>query len=225
MGSPQRPSQPLQRRWGRGRCAALLVATTTLFWAPSARANDPWEITFVPEASLSVVEGHDGTRLLRVPVKIYPPMPLAAPISGTFTARSGLGNNRAIAGPACTAGVDFVEIRQQPFTIPAGFSGSFGFDVQICGDRVPEPHKQIDLVIQNTARCGAGTGWGCQSQATIIDDDGTSQFNPIPTTPSFGRPPFTHNAPTIQQPPLNCRKLANGLIDCSNPQIAPPRLP
>ncbi|MEB3199948.1 MAG: hypothetical protein VKK62_05425 [Synechococcaceae cyanobacterium] len=194
--------------------------------------NAPWEVHFDPQAPrVSVMEEHTGVRVVQVPVRVYPPMPLTAPISGTFSTTQcrtfcSRPQERAVGGTSCAPGIDFIWIQNRPFSLPVGFTGGFGFDVEICGDRISEfTHKTFEVVIKNTQRCGGGTGFGCITPVTIIDDDGAPALISPQPSPQTATPVPVHPPSLIQPPQPGCRKLSSGMIECSQPSPGLPQGP
>lgn len=95
------------------------------------------------------------------------------------TGRFSMNQQRAIEGqpgvatpgPACGSGVDFVELSQVPFTIPAGQS-STTIPITFCGDTVMEGNETLSLTIHPESLVGAqcsADGLSCRAQAKIFD--------------------------------------------------------
>lgn len=97
----------------------------------------------------------------------------------TVTGRFSMNQQRAVEGdvgvatpgPGCTQGVDFIELNQVPFTIPAGQLSTTVL-ITFCGDTVPEFDETLSLTIHAETLVGAqcsANGLSCKAQAKIIN--------------------------------------------------------
>ena len=78
-------------------------------------------------------------------------------------------NGSASGGPACAAGVDFVQRSGQTLAIPAGQLGGT-ITVQVCGDATVEPNEQFSVELLSTLN-DFGVFAKSTAQVTILDDD------------------------------------------------------
>lgn len=106
------------------------------------------------------------------------------------------GAGVATPGPACGPGVDFIEINNQPFEIPAGSLSTTVF-ITFCGDAVFEGTETLSLTIHPESLVGAqcsANGLTCRAQARIFDSPDAN--NDIVLRVGFARVEALINAPT-----------------------------
>jgi hypothetical protein len=188
------------------RCWSVLsVVMGCLLHMSVAQALD---LVFVLNKRPTVTEGNNGTRVLRFEAtSMTRAMPLAQPITGTISVWPGPGN-AAVGGATCSAGVDFIQFTDKPFTIPAGSSAPFFFDVTICGDTARESTENVTMAIRPGELCGTD---GCLHYGNIVDDDSPSTT--LPANTQLRQKPEVLKAP-IDPPRPNCR-LINGSLVCN----------
>lgn len=146
--------------------ALLLLIAQTLFPAPVTAQVPP--VLTVSDASN--FEGNAGTNNLVFTVT------LDAPSSGTVTANlsaiplTGSSFNPATGGASCSGAVDFVQLSNVPFSIPANTTTAT-FNITICGNSVVEANEHIFVSLTGVsgAQCFEGT---CNALGTIRNDDG-----------------------------------------------------
>jgi hypothetical protein len=188
------------------RCWSVLsVVMGCLLHMSVAQALD---LVFVLNKRPTVTEGNNGTRVLRFEAtSMTRAMPLAQPITGTISVWPGPGN-AAVGGATCSAGVDFIQFTDKPFTIPAGSSAPFFFDVTICGDTARESTENVTMAIRPGELCGTD---GCLHYGNIVDDDSPSTT--LPANSQLRQKPEVLKAP-IDLPNPKCR-LINGNFVCT----------
>ena len=166
------------------------------------------DLVFVLNKRPTVTEGNNGTRVLRFEAtSMTRAMPLAQPITGTISVWPGPGN-AAVGGATCSAGIDFIQFTDKPFTIPAGSSAPFFFDVTICGDTARESTENVTMAIRPGELCGTD---GCLHYGNIVDDD---TLSPVPGAGTqLQQKPEALKAP-IDPPRPKCR-LINGSLVCT----------
>lgn len=135
-------------------------------------------------------EGNAGSKSLVFTVTLTGPS--SVPVTAQLSAipLTGSGFNAATGGASCGGQVDFVQLNNVPFTIPANTTMAT-VNITICGDTVIEPNEHIFVSLTNVlgAQCFEGT---CNAVGTIRNDDGLPSLtiNNISTSaPSLG----THN--------------------------------
>jgi hypothetical protein len=184
----------------------MFVVAASISISDQAAAFD---LAFVLNKRPTVTEGNNGTRVLRFEAtSMTQRMPLQQPITGTLSVWGGPGSATATGGATCGGDVDFIQFRDKPFTIPAGASAPFFFDVTICGDTRRESVESVTMAIQPGTLCGTD---GCLHYGNIVDDD----------TPGAGQPVGSKGLPKPVAKPVqidpqrpNCR-LINGDLVCS----------
>lgn len=186
----------------------LLTAIAVLGCCLTATSAHALDLVFVLNKRPSVVEGNNGTRVLRFEATSFTrTMPLAQPITGTISVWGGPGS-AATGGATCGGEVDFIQFRDRPFTIPAGASAPFFFDVTICSDTRRESVESVTMAIQPGSLCGTD---GCLHYGNIADDDAPGNGLPVGSKPA--PKPVVKPVQIDPQRP-NCR-LINGELVCS----------
>ena len=140
--------------------------------------------TYVTQATVSVgprqvPEGNSGTTNLVFPVT------LSFPVGAAVTAPYTLANGTATGGPACTAGIDFVNTGGT-ITIPAGAT-SGTITVPGCGDTLAEVDETFTVTLGTPTNAVLGTA---SAIGTLRNDDGAPA--PPPSPPA---PPTAQDAP------------------------------
>jgi len=101
--------------------------------------------------------------------------PVTITRTGIVTATSSVNfsatNGTAVGGPACTAGVDFLTVLNQPVQFNPGETTKTVF-ITLCGDKMVEPLETITLTLSNPI----GGTLGTPSTAVMNVNDTASEF-------------------------------------------------
>ena len=154
----------------------LAVATAMLLPCTAMAQNGP----VLMLTSATIFEGNAGTRVISLPVSFLFGGSNATVITGnvTATAPAGLFANPATGGAACTAGVDFIEFVNEPFSISAGATneslaaGNVRVSITVCGDTTIEPNQPFAVFFTNVVGAVCTGDGSCSGTATILNDDG-----------------------------------------------------
>ena len=154
----------------------LVVVAAVLLPSTAMAQNGP----ILTLTSATVFEGNAGTRVISLPVSFLFGGSNATVITGnvTATAPAGLFANPATGGAACTAGVDFIEFVNVPFSISAGATneslaaGNVRVSITVCGDTTIEPNQSFAVSFTNVVGAVCTGDGSCFGTATILNDDG-----------------------------------------------------
>ena len=114
----------------------------------------------------SVFEGNAGTRTLAFQVTLTNPVSNPSGVTALLSAVALSGTG----GAACTGGVDFIQLNNVAFAIPANVTTAT-IDITVCGNTTIEADESIFVSLTSVAGalCFEGT---CNAVGTILNDDG-----------------------------------------------------
>ena len=160
----------------------VLWAGGLLFAVVAALSSATQAQVLMTITNASIFEGNSGTSILKLPVNFaVPPGSTTNPTTVTgfanaFSPPAGAAIHPATGGSSCSAGVDFIQFTNSPFSIPPNTpNGTLSVNITICSDAVIEQDEQILVTLTNVAGgafCFSDTPVACVGIGTIVNDDG-----------------------------------------------------
>lgn len=145
----------------------LIVAVVVL---PTPRAAAQGEFLSINPDEAVVVEGNTGATAMTFTITVSPTT--SQTVSGVASTEplSGASFTPATEGGSCGAGIDYLGLTNQPFTIPPN-TASTTLTVNVCGDTIDEGDEHFTVTLGNVtggAQCFEGT---CISIGEIHDNE------------------------------------------------------